>query len=90
MTTHNVTVDAIDTGDHVHHKPSGEDWVVAFVRGDRLAWAGWPEGLAALADCTLITKATPDARDKLLRDLADMGSSDSRCRYARERLGLTP
>lgn len=44
----------IDTGDHVHHAPSGEDWVVAYVAADRLAWCGWPQGQAALADCTLL------------------------------------
>lgn len=32
--------DEIDTADHVHHAPSGEDWVVAYVRGD----TGWLEG----------------------------------------------
>jgi len=58
---------AIDTGDTVYHTPTGEKWIVAYVRGDRLAWCGWPEGEAALSDCTLITKATPDERDELLR-----------------------
>ena len=57
----------IDTGDTVRHDPTGEKWIVAYVRGDRLAWCGWPEGEAALSDCTLITKATPDERDELLR-----------------------
>ena len=33
-----------------------EDWVVAYVRGTALAWCGWPEGLAQLADCRLIRK----------------------------------
>ena len=75
----------IDTGDHVHHAPSGEDWVVAYVRGDRLAWCGWPHGEAATADCTLLKKATPDERDKLLRDMADCGH-DMRATYARDRL----
>lgn len=77
-------MDAIDTGDHVHHGPSGEDWVVAYVRGDRIAWCGWPEGEAKLADCTLITKATPEYRDSLLREMAE--SSGTRARYAQERL----
>jgi hypothetical protein len=40
----------IDTADHVLHGPSGETWVVAYVEGDRLAWCGWPEGEAKLAD----------------------------------------
>lgn len=75
---------AIDTADHIRHAPSGEDWVVAYVRGDRLVCCGWPESMAALADCTLIKKATPAERDKLLADMADCGGS--RGAYAIERL----
>ena len=78
----------IDTGDTVKHGPSGERWIVAFVRDDRLAWVGWPEGYANLADCTLVRKATDEERDNLLRQMADARSDDSRCRYARHRLGL--
>lgn len=76
----------IDTADHVKHEPTGEEWIVAFVRGDRLAWCGWPEGQAALSDCTMIKKATPEDRDNLLQRMAEM-ENDSRGRYARERLG---
>ena len=72
----------IDTGDSVHHTPTGEDWVVAYVRGDRLAWCGWPEGEAALSDCTMVTKATPEWRDKLLREMAE-NTDGARGRYAR-------
>lgn len=79
----------IDTADHVHHAPSGEDWVVAYVRGDRLAWCGWPQGEAALADCTLTKKATPAERDKLLREMAASGSADMRAAYACERLAAS-
>ena len=46
-------------GDHVRHA-SGEVWVVAFVEYGRLAWAGWPEGTAALDDCEIIYRATDD------------------------------
>ena len=75
----------IDTGDHVKHGPSGQTWVVAYVEGDRLAWCGWPEGEAKLADCTLTKKATPEQRDKLLLEMADC-TNDRRGRYARQRL----
>lgn len=75
----------IDTADHVHHAPSGEDWVVAYVRGDRLCACGWPHTLAALSDCRLIKKATPADRDQLLRDMA-RNTEDDRGSYARERL----
>lgn len=77
----------IDTGDHVHHAPSGEDWVVAYVKGDRLAWCGWPAGEGALSDCTLLKKATPESRDQLLRNMAGSMNADSaRTQYARDRL----
>ena len=78
----------IDTGDTVKHGPTGETWVVAYVQGDRLAWCGWPEGTANVSDCTLVEKATPEYRDKLLRDMADIQRDDARRRYARHRLGL--
>jgi hypothetical protein len=77
--------DAIDTADHVHHAPSGEDWVVAYVRGDRLCACGWPHTLADLADCTLIKKATSAEREQLLREMAS-NTEDDRGSYARERL----
>lgn len=47
----------IEPGDHVHHHPTGEDWVVRYVKGDRMSWLGWPPGEAMLSDCTLIRKA---------------------------------
>jgi hypothetical protein len=81
---------AIDTGDVVRHEPSGERWIVAYVRDGRLAWLGWPPGEAAVFDCTLITKATPEVQASYLRALADMrDASDRRCRYARERLAAS-
>lgn len=73
----------IDTGDYVHHAPSGEDWVVAYVRGDRLCPCGWPESLADLSDCTLTRKATPKERLSLLKSMAAIsgpGAGDSRVR----------
>lgn len=79
----------IDTGDVVRHGPTGEEWIVACVQGDRLSWCGWPEGMAALADCTLVRKATPEDRDKLLREMAAIGGSDHRQRYAQTRLAAT-
>lgn len=76
----------IDTGDSVHHAPSGEDWVVAYVQGDRLAWAGWPEGEAKLEDCTLLEKAKPEYRRQLLESMAAIPGNDARKRYAVWRL----
>lgn len=61
----------IDTGDAVRHGPTGEEWLVARVEGNRLSWCGWPPGgWTELADCTLVRKATQESRAKLLEDLA--------------------
>jgi hypothetical protein len=78
---------AIDTGDTVRHKPTGEKWLVACVEGERLSWCGWPEGTANVSDCELIQKAPPVEKESLLRRLADMrNGNDHRCRYARHAL----
>lgn len=81
-----MSADTIDTGDHVKHTPSAEEWLVAFVRDDRLWWCGWPEGFAALADCVLLKKAEADDRAALLRNLANLNRNDPRHRYAVQRL----
>jgi hypothetical protein len=73
--------DLIDTGDEVAHGPSGENWIVAGVDGDRLWWCGWPEGTVKLSDCTLIKKATPEERDELRARLAQLPYNDSRRRF---------
>ena len=59
--------DQIEPGDHVHHHPTGEDWVVRYVKGDRLSWLGWPPGEAKLSDCTLICKASEVRPTRLIR-----------------------
>ena len=76
----------IDTGDRVNHTPTGEDWIVAYVTGDRLAWCGWPNGEATLKDCTLVHKCDPTTRDDLLHELAGVAGNDRRAVYARKRL----
>lgn len=85
--------DAIDTGDVVLHQPTGEEWLVAYVEGDRLAWCGWPSGVAARVDCKLVRKATADERVALLRELAAMSHHDHRRTVARATLvreGISP
>lgn len=82
-----MSAETIDTGDTVKHTPSGEEWLVAFVRDDRLWWCGWPEGCALLSDCVLTKKALPEERQGLLRLMAGaQGGGDARVRYARQRL----
>lgn len=80
-------MNAIDIGDYVHHEPTGEDWIVALVDGDRLYWCDYPfGGSAALADCTLIEKATDERRNELLNRLAVTVSDALPVLKARERL----
>jgi len=69
MTT---TETAIKTGDTVRHIPSGETWVVAYVRPETndLAWLGWPEGLARLSDCELVKSCSEEESLRWLRDMA--------------------
>ena len=78
----------IDTGDTVKHDPTGETWVVAYVKGKYLSPCGWPECEALLSHCTLIEKASDEERLDLLRRLAEIPNLDARGRYARERLGI--
>lgn len=68
----------IDTADTVLHRPSGEQWSVAFVDDDRIYWCGWPEGSANFSDCELLKKATPAERHAALVDM----SKSSGCRAA--------
>lgn len=71
----------IDTADTVLHGPTGETWIVAYVDGDQLAWCGWPDGTARLANCTLTEKASPAERLALLKHMVSSGSRFAR--YAR-------
>ena len=47
-----------EPGDHVHHAPTGEDWVVKRSgedsAGDFVEPAGWPPCRARASDCTLL------------------------------------
>lgn len=65
-------------GDHVLHHPTGEEWVVAWAEGDDLAWAGWPNGLARLADCTVIKHCSDAEHRRAVQEWADMERGDSR------------
>ena len=77
----------IDVCDVVLHAPSGENWVVACVDGDRLYWVGYPYGgSAALSDCQLVTKASDKDRQSLLEKLAELTGFDVPTLRARARL----
>lgn len=74
----------IDTGDAVLHRPSGETWLVAYVRNGYVCCCGWPESLAKVEDCELTRKATPEKRMELLEKMKT--TEGSRGAYARQRL----
>ena len=57
-------------GDVVRHIPSGEEWIVAWAEGDRLAWTGWPDGTAALSDCEVILRVSDDEHRAAVQEWA--------------------
>lgn len=68
------------TGDSVHHGPTGETWVVAYADPSTgfMSWLGYPEGRAAIADCTLTKRATDEDHQRWLRDLVASGGFRAR------------
>lgn len=77
---------SISTGDKVYHKPSKEEWVVAFNENGRLSPCGWPETLAQTDDCVLLEKATDEKRIELEQRLLEMPSGDIRGSWARRNI----
>lgn len=77
---------SIQTADTVFHKPTGEEWLVAFEKDGRLYWCGWPEGCADTDDCELLMKGTDRQRMALLGEMARMPGNDARKRYALKEL----
>lgn len=71
-------------GDIVHHEPSGEDWVVAYVDGEDLAPCGWPDSLARASDCWLKKSVSDEDHVKILREIAK--SDGRRARMAKAAL----
>ena len=73
----------IQIGDTVLHKPSGQEWLVAFADYDQnlmSAW-GWPESIEPLDNVELIRKADPKSYRDWLPKLLD--SEGFRYRRAR-------
>lgn len=65
-------------GDHVLHRPSGEQWVVAWAEGDDLAPAGWPNSVARLADCEVTHRCTDEEHRSWVAEWRDLKDGDSR------------
>jgi hypothetical protein len=73
-----------ELGDTVLHKPSGEQWLVAYVRDGRLAACGWPDEIVPASDCALISRMPLGKKLSLLRLMAT--STGHRAEYARSLL----
>lgn len=57
-------------GDTVKHRPSGETWSVAYVKGEWLAWCGWPPGEAKVTDCELVESCSDAEHREMLEKWA--------------------
>ena len=77
-----METETIETGDTVHHVPTGEYWSVAGVAGQYLWPVGWPPGRANASDCILLEKATPLERRILQARLAQLPVDDERRQFA--------
>ncbi len=67
------------TGDIVLHRPSGEEWLVAWAdhQSGYMAPCGWPTCQAKIADCTIVREADDNDSDKLVDELSRSGRSDA-------------
>ena len=76
-------------GDHVLHRPTGEEWVVAYADAERdeLAWCGWPEGHAKLSDCTLVMRCTDEVHREWVQRFVDSRHDSHRKRRVMELYG---
>lgn len=80
------------TADAVFHRPTGEEWLVAYAEPERdeVVPCGWPCCVAKISDCDLIERASDEASHRLLLDLANMSEHDMRRSWARRKLGVQP
>jgi hypothetical protein len=59
-------------GDHIHHAPTGEDWLLAADERDgRVICCAWPEALGNASDCTLVRAVSDEDHVKVLRAVAE-------------------
>ena len=85
--TMNDTPKPFRAGDHVHHEPSGENWMLGVDEEDgRVMPCGWPATIADAKHCTLIKAATDGERMQMLCVFAKGGESDMRACAARRQL----
>lgn len=59
-------------GDHIHHAPTGEDWLLAADEHEgRVICCAWPEALGNASDCTLVRAVSDEDHVKVLRAVAE-------------------
>jgi len=68
----------IEIGDTVHHRPTGEKWIVARAASEHVWPAGWPPCRALAVDCELLEKATPERVEWLKKHLKNLPDDDDR------------
>lgn len=62
-------------GDIVRHRPSGEQWQLAYADQGKVSPCGWPEGVADESDCEVIEACSDGAHIAMLQTWADKGPS---------------
>ena len=67
------------SGDHVHHRPSGETWVVAWADHESgyMAPCGWPTCEALISDCELVKVASDDECAEIIDRVQRSGRTDA-------------
>ena len=78
---------SIKPGDTVHHRPSGEDWIVGAVYEDgRIIPLGWPCSTMLLSDCDITERCSEDESQQWIREMAAIDGSDPRATWAARQL----
>jgi hypothetical protein len=78
----------LKAGDTIKHGPSGETWVVAAVSpdGKDILCCGWPETMAAVADCELLKACSLEESVEQSQSVAKSCHDQCRGSWARETL----
>lgn len=73
-------------GDAVFHRPTGEEWLLAWAENSRVSACGWPETIAEAADCELVQACSDEKHVEMLRTWAVRQDNDYRSRVCRRQL----
>ena len=73
-------------GDIVFHRPSREEWILAFADNGMVSPCGWPPTTVAESECLPVTDASDDEHIAMLRTWAAKSGDDHRIAVCRRRL----